>query len=175
MFLRTWIRHCGYYPSWNLRLIKRGFGEYEKITDVGQTGTGDNEVHEHVVANGPVGYLKHDMLHYAFPDIHTFVEKHNRYSNWEAIVQMSGSGKRLEVVGNARLTRNRRLKKFSRWLPFRPTIRFLYAYIWRLGFLDGRPGYFFCRLLAMYEFLSVAKYFELKQFAAHDRVAEARR
>ena len=57
IFMGRWIRHCGYYPSWNLRLLKRGCGEFEKLTQVADTGSGDNEVHEHVVANGPVGRL----------------------------------------------------------------------------------------------------------------------
>jgi glycosyltransferase involved in cell wall biosynthesis len=161
MFMGVWLKHCGYYPSWNLRLIKRGFGEYEKLTDVGDTGSGDNEVHEHVIATGPVGYLKHDMLHFAFPTIGVFVEKHNRYSNWEAAVQLQRNRGDAAAIGSG-VSGARRLKDFSRRLPFRPTLRFLYAYLWKRGFLDGRPGYIFCRLLAMYEFLSVAKFVEMK-------------
>jgi glycosyltransferase involved in cell wall biosynthesis len=162
MFMGVWLKHCGYYPSWNLRLIKRGFGEYEKLTDVGDTGSGDNEVHEHVIAKGPTAYLKSDMLHYAFPTIQTFVEKHNRYSNWEAAVQLKRNRGDSAAIGGD-LSRVRKLKDLSRNLPFRPTLRFLYSYIIKLGFLDGRPGYIFCRLLAMYEFLSVAKYIEMKR------------
>jgi glycosyltransferase involved in cell wall biosynthesis len=164
IFLGGWIKHCGYYPSWNLRLIKRGMGEYEQLTGVGDTGSGDNEVHEHVAARGPVGYLRSDMLHFAFPTIHTFMEKHNRYSNWEAAVQYRGMGTpSAAVVSNVELSRRRKLKNLSRFLPFRPTLRFLYSYLWKGGFLDGKPGYVFCRLLAMYEYLSVAKYYELKR------------
>jgi len=164
IFMGRWIKHCGYYPSWNLRLIKHGFGEYEKLTDIGDTGSGDNEVHEHIVPHGEVGYLKHDMLHLAFPNINTFVEKHNRYSNWEAAVQLAGTHlKRGEVAGNETLSRRRRLKNASRHLPFRSLLRFLYSYILKRGFLDGRAGYIFCRLLATYEFLSVAKFKEMRQ------------
>ena len=162
MFMGVWLKHCGYYPSWNLRLIKRGFGEYEKLTDAGNTGSGDNEVHEHVIAQGQTGYLRNDMLHFAFPTIQTFVEKHNRYSNWEAAVQLQRSQVKAMAIGSE-LSRVRRLKDLSRTMPFRPTLRFLYSYIWKRGFLDGRPGYIFCRLLAIYEFLSVAKYAELKR------------
>ena len=68
IFMGRWIKHCGYYPSWNLRLVKRGHGEYEQLTGIGNTGSGDNEVHEHVIADGPVGYLRSDMLHLAFPE-----------------------------------------------------------------------------------------------------------
>jgi glycosyltransferase involved in cell wall biosynthesis len=164
MFMGVWLRHCGYYPSWNLRLIKRGFGEYEQLTDVGDTGSGDNEVHEHAVPRGPAGYLKHDMLHYAFPTIATFVEKHNRYSNWEAAVQLRRSRGEASAIGGE-ISRSRRLKDLSRRLPFRPMFRFLYAYVLKRGFLDGRPGYIFCRLLAIYEFLSVAKLEEMKRAA----------
>jgi glycosyltransferase involved in cell wall biosynthesis len=162
IFMGGWIKHCGYYPSWNLRLIKRGHGEYERLTDIGDTGSGDNEVHEHVEANGPVAHLDHDMLHFAFPSIHVFMEKHNRYSNWEAAVEFASSKGESAVIGE-KLSGRRRLKNFSRHLPFRPTLRFLYAYILKGGFLDGRPGYVFCRLLAMYEFMSVAKLTEMKR------------
>ncbi len=164
IFMGRWLKHCGYYPSWNLRLIKRGYGEFERMTDVEDTGSGDNEVHEHVIAKGSVGYLKSDMLHLAFPTIHVFMEKHNRYSNWEAAVQyhhVSGVGER--VIRNPELARRRWLKDLSRRLPLRPTLRFLYSYVWKLGCLDGYPGYVFCRLLAIYEFLSVSKHHEMRQ------------
>jgi glycosyltransferase involved in cell wall biosynthesis len=167
IFMGRWIKHCGYYPSWNLRLIKRGQGEYEQLTGVGNTGSGDNEVHEHVVPRGKVGYLDNDMLHFAFPTIHTFMEKHNRYSNWEAAVQFRRADADNAAIGTE-LSKRRRLKNLSRKLPFRSTLRFLYSYVWKGGFLDGQPGYVFCRLLAIYEYLSVAKYVELKR-AEEDR------
>jgi glycosyltransferase involved in cell wall biosynthesis len=163
IFLGKWLRHCGYYPSWNLRLIKRGHGEYEKISQTGDTKSGDNEVHEHVLCDGPTGWLKNDMIHEAFPTIDVFMEKHNRYSNWEGLVQFEdlGGGLPARFFGHA-LERRRFIKRMVRGLPFRPTLRFLYGYIFRMGFLDGREGYIFCRLLGIYEFLCVAKYKELK-------------
>ncbi len=54
----------------------------------------------------------------------------------------------------------RRLKKLAARLPLRPLIRFLYSYIFRLGFLDGRPGLIFCGLLAFYDFLILANRYE---------------
>ncbi len=59
----------------------------------------------------------------------------------------------------------RKLKLMSHRLPFRPLLRFLYIYIWQKGFLDGREGYYFARLHATYEFLCVAKTYELKKRA----------
>jgi hypothetical protein len=54
----------------------------------------------------------------------------------------------------------RRLKQLYLRLPFRPLLRFVYAYVLRLGFLDGRAGLVFCGLLAYYDFLCDAKAYE---------------
>lgn len=164
MFMGHWLRHA-YYPNWNLRLFRHSLGRYEKLTDAA-TASGDNEVHEHVVVRGNTGRLECEMDHYAFPSVEVFVEKHNRYSNWEARVaadnylrRSSGSLRHREA--GARRT----LKIWSQYLPFRPLLRFLYVYLWQRGFLDGREGYYFARLHAMYEMLSVAKTYELKKQA----------
>ena len=55
-FLGRWIRHAGYFPSWNLRLFRHGLGLYETLSYSSQN-SGDNEVHEHVILNGSSGYL----------------------------------------------------------------------------------------------------------------------
>ena len=164
LFLGRWLRHA-YYPNWNLRLFRHALGRYEKLTNA-ETGSGDNEVHEHVVVKGPTARLRCEMDHYAFPTVEVFVEKHNRYSNWEARVasdQLLRSSSR--ELSNAPVGRRRRLKLFSQRLPFRPLLRFLYIYVWQKGFLDGREGYYFARLHAFYEFLSVTKTYELMQRA----------
>jgi glycosyltransferase involved in cell wall biosynthesis len=83
-FLGGWLRHCGYYPSWNLRFFRHRLGRYEQFAGVADTGSGDNEVHEHVILQGRAGRLQNAMDHFAFPSIEIWVEKHNRYSNWEA-------------------------------------------------------------------------------------------
>lgn len=162
MFLGKWIRHCGYYPSWNLRLFRHRLGRFEKL-HAGDTRSGDNEVHEHVMLRGRADYLKHDMLHYAYPDIYTWMEKHNRYSNWEARVEVMppGGESGTQAIGS-RLTNRRALREWSRRLPFRPALRFFYSYVLKRGFLDGRAGFMFCRLLATYEMLNVYKAHELR-------------
>jgi glycosyltransferase involved in cell wall biosynthesis len=160
MFMGKWLRHA-YYPNWNLRLFRHSLGRYEKLTGA-DTRSGDNEVHEHVIVQGPTGRLRSEMDHYAFPSVEVFVEKHNRYSNWEARVSadrlLSGSAAQIR---STTVERRRRLKQLSQSLPFRPLLRFLYVYLWQKGFLDGREGYYFARLHAFYEFLSVAKTYEL--------------
>lgn len=159
-FLDGWINHCGYFPSWNLRLFRHRKGRYERVA--GGVNSGDNEVHEHVLLDGRAEYLHASMEHYAFPDLATFVEKHNRYSSWEATVrdELQRSARtnamRSTLFGTA-LERKRWLKKIARHLPSRPLLRFAYHYFWKQGFRDGYRGWVLCRLLAWYEFLSIAK------------------
>jgi glycosyltransferase involved in cell wall biosynthesis len=165
-FLGSWLKHA-YFPNWNLRLFKHRLGRYEMLTNL-DTASGDNEVHEHIVLNGSSGRLKALMDHYAFPTVEIFIEKHNRYSNWEAKValgrepsdnQKSRSGE--NTTGALRLRRY--FKNLSRRLPCRPLLRFLYVYVWQKGFLDGLEGYYFACMHALYEFLIVIKTFELRK------------
>jgi glycosyltransferase involved in cell wall biosynthesis len=162
MFMGRWLRHA-YYPNWNLRLFRHRLGRFEQIVAVA-TESGDNEVHEHVVVRGRTGRLRAEMDHYAFPDVATFVEKHNRYSNWEARVALAAStGDGASALQSARVGWRRRLKSLARHLPFRPTLRFLYVYVWQRGFLDGVEGYCFARLHGVYELLTVIKTRELRR------------
>jgi len=153
-FLGQPLKHA-YFPNWNLRLFRHKMGRYEKITDL-STDSGDHEIHEHVVVQGSTGKLNSIMDHHAFPTIDSFVEKHNRYSNWEAIVESSAEDDDTALQHDA-VKGKRRLRRIFRKLPFRPTLRFLYVYLWQGGILDGWSGYVFARLHAQYEFLSLSK------------------
>ena len=164
-FLDGWLLHSGYYPSWNLRLFRHRLGRYEQLTGLDATQSGDNEVHEHVLLHARPARLTHELQHCAFPTIDVWLEKHIRYSNWEARLLAAGSGLEaaLPATLHPELARKRRLKRLAARLPFRPTLRFLYHYVFRLGVLDGYRGYVFCRLMAFYEFLSSAKAGELRR------------
>ncbi|WP_165074905.1 glycosyltransferase family 2 protein [Paludisphaera rhizosphaerae] len=161
-FLGRRIKHCGYSECWNLRLFKHKLGRYERMPDHSGGRSGDNEAHEHVELQGRVGRLTHELDHHAYPTIAAWVEKHNRYAVWEAaqyerflsepIPTTIGRGKRFK----------RMLKKVYLRLPMRPAVRFLYSYVARLGFLDGKPGLVFCTLLSFYDFLSWANVYERK-------------
>ena len=159
-FLGRRIHHCGYAEAWNLRLFKHRLGRYERMPVEPGTKTGDNEAHEHVELRGRTARLIHELDHHAYPTIAVWVEKHNRYAVWEAamferflrepIPSTIGRGKRFK----------RALKKVYLRLPMRPLVRFLYAYVLRRGFLDGKPGLVFCSLLAFYDFLAWANVYE---------------
>ena len=168
IFLGRWIRHCGWYPSWNMRLFKHRLGRYEFLGE-GTTDMriGDNEVHEHVVVQGKTGYLKSDMVHEDFRDLFEWIENHNRYSSWEATVYGNlHSSSASHTIGSALyggdpLQRKRFLKRLWVRLPFRPTLKFIIMFVFRLGFLDGMVGYYFCRLHSHHEFNIGVKRYEL--------------
>jgi glycosyltransferase involved in cell wall biosynthesis len=180
-FLGAWIRHGGKYPDWNLRLFKHKQGCYENLKTEGVRNTGDNEVHEHVVMSGPekIGYLKNDMLHEDFRDMFHWIARHNRYSNWEARVYyniLTGQDESDTIGANLfgdAVQRKRFLKKVWVRLPFKPFLRFVLFYILRLGFLDGRAGYIYGRLLSQYEYQIGVKLYELRTFGGHLNVSKA--
>ncbi|HEY9598940.1 MAG TPA: glycosyltransferase family 2 protein [Cyanophyceae cyanobacterium] len=177
-FLGKWIRHGGKYPDWNLRLFKHKKGRYENLGTEEIRNTGDNEVHEHVILNGLVGYLKNDMDHIDFRDIYHWLERHNRYSNWEARVylnMLTGKDESGTIGANlfgSAVQRKRFLRKIWVWLPFKPTLRFIVVYILRLGFLDGKAGYIYARLISQYEYQIGVKLYELRKFGGQLNVNE---
>ncbi len=166
-FMGKWIRHGGKYPDWNLRLFKHKSGRYENLGTEDIRNTGDNEVHEHVVLPGKIGYLKNDMLHEDFRDLFHWLERHNRYSNWEARVyyniltgQHDNGTIGASLFGDA-VQRKRFLKKIWVRLPFKPLLRFVLFYFIQRGFLDGKAGYIYGRLLSQYEYQIGVKLYEL--------------
>jgi glycosyltransferase involved in cell wall biosynthesis len=179
-FLGKWIRYGGKYPDWNLRLFKHQIGRYENLKTEDIPNTGDNEVHEHVIlSEGKAGYLKNDMLHIDFRDIYHWLERHNRYSNWEARVYyntlhaVDDSGTiGANLFGDA-VQRKRFLKKIWVRLPFKPLLRFILFYFIRLGFLDGYAGYTYARLLSQYEYQIGVKLYELQKFGGRLNVPTA--
>ena len=113
-----WMRHGGFYPDRKLRLFKRGSARLSE--GVGPHSTPQFE--------GPRGKLKHDMLHYAYPDMNIYLEHMNRYSS---------------EIAELLVKRGRCSKSLSSFLwnaVANPAATFVYNYFFRLGFLDGREG-----------------------------------
>ncbi|MEM1108519.1 MAG: glycosyltransferase family 2 protein [Planctomycetota bacterium] len=164
IFHGRWVRYGGYYPAWNLRLFKHALGRFERMTEAGDTGSGDMEVHEHIKLApeaGEAGFLDHDLLHYEIADFAEWIEKHNRYSSWEAAVARRGSVDNIspKLLGTPQ-QRRRWLKRAARRLPFRPTLRFIYHFVLRQGFREGYLGFTLARMLAAYEAMTLAKTYE---------------
>jgi glycosyltransferase involved in cell wall biosynthesis len=146
-------------PNWNLRLFRHRLGRYEDLA-TNAPGTGDNEVHEHVMVSGRVSYLRSPLLHDDRRPIRAWIENHNRYSDWEARVYLDMLREPVSFsrfLGAEPVWRKRMLKRLWVRLPFRPVLRFLVFYLGRRGILDGRQGLHYAILMSYYEFLTSLK------------------
>jgi glycosyltransferase involved in cell wall biosynthesis len=153
MFQKRWLKYSGLYPSYQVR-----FGKRDKFRFV-QVGHGQREN----AGLERVGTLLEPLMHFSFSKgIEDWIESHNRYSTAEAAHFLEISGHQaIDWLGLFpfcdSLRRRRALKNVFNVLPCRPTLRFLYMFCFRLGFLDGSAGFTYCRLLAMYEYFITLK------------------
>jgi acetyltransferase-like isoleucine patch superfamily enzyme/glycosyltransferase involved in cell wall biosynthesis len=150
IFMGREIRHCGYFPSWNLRLFKRGSARYE-----------ERQVHEHLVVDGTIGYLKNLIRHEDRRGLEHYVAKHNRYSTLEArelyLAHEPWPGFRRFLTD--RVARRRFVKYRVATKIMAPWFwRFIYMYFFRFGFLDREAGINFCLFISTYELLIRMKY-----------------
>jgi glycosyltransferase involved in cell wall biosynthesis len=142
-FLGRWLRRSSGYPTWFGRLMRVGRVRVER------------EVNEEYVTDGRIALLNAHLLHYPFNrGIAFWFERHNRYSTMEAarLGGDFGSLRLMECFSLDPVLRRKMLKRYLYRVPFRPLIVFLYLYLFRLGILDGRAGFYFSRMRAAYEF-----------------------
>jgi glycosyltransferase involved in cell wall biosynthesis len=143
-FLGRWIRRCTFYPSWQLRLFRRGSVRFRK------EGHGQREV-----TGASLGYLREPYDHHGFTQgVAHWIDRHNRYSSEEVelIARLRLEPLRpTDLFARGAVVRRRCLKRLAARLGFRPAARFFYTYVVRLGFLDGYPGLLFCLLRAAHE------------------------
>ena len=151
-----WIRRSSLYPTWVPRLWRP-----EKIRWKRQA----NPV---AVIDGPVGYLENHFEHYSFnKGFHAWFDKHNKYSTHEAIETLNeldhGAIDWAGLAAGEPARRRMALKQLSFRMPGRPYAKFLYMYLLRMGFLDGRAGLTYCTLQAIYEYMICCKVRELRR------------
>ena len=147
IFQDTWLKYSGMYPTYQVRFGRRDALTFEQV------GHGQRSA----LPPERVGTIDEPLLHRAFSKgIGDWVARHNRYSSDEAEHALAATRASIDwaalVRGDAQ-ARRRALKDLSYRLPLRPLLRFLYVYVGRLGFLDGRPGFDYAVLLAFYEYL----------------------
>jgi glycosyltransferase involved in cell wall biosynthesis len=142
-FLGRWLRRSSGYPTWFGRLVRVGRVRVER------------EVNEEYVADGRVEHIDAHLHHYPFnKGIAFWYERHNRYSGLEALAKIKTRGEPVAfgaLFGADPTARRRVLKQIGYRLPFRPFIMFMYFYVFRLGVLDGRAGWYFSLMRAAYE------------------------
>lgn len=156
IFMGKWIRHGGWFPDYQLRLFRRGKARYEKRI-----------VHEHMVIDGTAGYLNNPLEHDDSKGIERYFDRHNRYSSLEAVEVFKYLGGKKNKRENNSIylpSRRRVLKEFAyRFVPCRALVKFLWMYIIKRGFLDGRMGFRYCLLHTFYEYQISLKLEELKE------------
>ncbi|KAB2888855.1 MAG: glycosyltransferase family 2 protein [Desulfobulbaceae bacterium] len=144
-------------PMKKLALFKVGAGEFERI-DEQEWSSLDMEVHEHPVLSGKTGEIKEPLVHYDCKGLYQYIGRHNDYSSWEA--------RRYFEVENRKagyLTTRQRIKyRLLNTLWFAPGY-FLFVYILRFGFLDGREGFHFAVHKAYYFFSILCKIREIER------------
>ena len=162
-FLGRRLRHGG-FDLWKLYLFRHGKGRYERRFEGQDESMSDIEIHEHVVVDGEVGKLSNPVRHENWNSLYRYIEKHNEYSEWEARLYHEGEEGDVEpdLFGN-QAQRRRWLKQALIRVPGFPLITFLYHYVLRLGFLDGKPGFIYCVLKGVQRFHAKAKWYELEQ------------
>ncbi|MBR1625721.1 MAG: glycosyltransferase family 2 protein [Bacteroidales bacterium] len=130
-----WIKHCGWYPDVAIRLIKR-----EKAVFKGAF------VHEGVVLSpeDTIVHLRGDLLHYSYYTVEEHIERVNKYS----------------TLGARKYLARHKTAGFCKIL-FSPVWTFFRMYVLRLGFLDGRAGFYVCKITAFETFLKCIKLKEL--------------
>ena len=165
IFLGRWMRHS-WSHGWMLRLVRVGKGEYE---DLGMRTEGgwDNEVHENIIVNGRTGRLKSLLTHDSNESLSYWIRKQNAFSDWNAARRLRQLEENIPPISNLvsgdPLARRKFLKAVFLCVPFKPAIMFLYLYVVKMGFLDGRAGLYFCALRAAHELNINAKIFEMRR------------
>lgn len=145
MFRNRWVRHCTDFPAYQARFIQAP--RFRFI----QSGHGQREAPDQRLGHLQANYL-HNLSSQSEAEL---IAKHRHYAHSEAANYVA-SRRTMGALSRALcqsdpLLRRRALKELSYRLPFRAFFRFIYQYGLRGGFLDGAPGYAYCRILARYE------------------------
>lgn len=125
------VRHGGWYPDWQLKLLRPSFGRY-----VG-------EVHELIKQSGPVGRLVNDLDHDNIRSLAQYHAKIDHYTNYEADI--------LKKAGR---------NPTASYLLGKPLKEFWDKYVWQSGYQDGIRGLILAVMSAYYRFLAGAKLWE---------------
>jgi glycosyltransferase involved in cell wall biosynthesis len=172
-FLGRRMRYGGFSHS-ALLLFRTGAARFERIFDDGLDGL-DMEVHERVLVDGKIGAISTPLIHEDFKGLEAYISRHNKYSTWEARLRYRylASGTYGEDTIRPRLLgrsqeRRRALKALVIRMPLEHWVWFVYHYIVRLGFLEGRPGLIASQIRASYIAQVKAKMYELARPNRHD-------
>jgi glycosyltransferase involved in cell wall biosynthesis len=154
-FMGRWIKHA-MPPGMIMRYFRPKNVRFERM------------VNPTPIINGIHGYLKNYFIHYNFSKgLSEWFEKHNKYSSFEAAegmkLRMGQARSDCSLFARDPASRRKALKNLTFNLPFRSICKFIYLYIAKRGFLDGHPGFTYCVLQSIYEYMIALKMKELKR------------
>ncbi len=135
-FITKFIKHCGWYPDYTLRLFKKSTG----------IRFSNEQVHEKAVYSGKVRRLKSEILHYTDRDFEHYINKMNSYTSLSAhgLYAKGKKGGLFDII-------------------FRPVFTFFKMYFLRLGMLDGYIGLVLCILSSIHVFFKYSKLYRLNK------------
>ena len=162
-FWGQWLRFGEASPYLQLKLFHRDRGHYD-----------DRLVHERVIIDGAIGFMRHPMLHRSRENMVETIDKLNRYTTGEAI-RMYRTGQELYTPASGSYSQKNTVLKFIfRYLPAKPLMKFLYDYVIRQGFRDGYLGFVWAFCQGLYVFACYFKLWELKRGSVTIEELEAR-
>lgn len=156
IFMNRWLKHAGMYPSYQVR-----FGRSEDLRFL-DYGHGQREIQ----SADQVGTLDAPLDHYNFSKgVNDWFLRHLRYAKAEAeqsFAEPSTSLKLAQLTSVNSTQRRRSLKTLASRMPFRPALRFIYVYVFRCGFLDGRAGFHYALMMAIYQYFIDSNQLEIR-------------
>ena len=164
IFLGKWIKR-GTYPVKLLRLFqyKKGYCEQRWMD-------------EHIVVNdGEIIEFKNDFVDHNLNNLTWWTQKHNGYAIREAIDLLNlelkiFDDKKLKLNEQASKKRKRKERYAKSPLFLRAFLYFLYRYIFKLGFIEGKEAFLWHFLQGWwYRTLVDAKIFEIKKACGKDK------
>lgn len=138
-------------------LMQPSHTSFPELDDLGAPGMGELEGHYQPVVTGAVARTEASLRHDDPDPLGSWVHRHNKYSDWEAYLRLEPS-----VGRGIRSLRSDQGRIFDA-LPLKPLIFFLYCYVARAGFLDGRAGFNYALCLSWYYWLIGVKTHELRR------------
>jgi len=150
-----WLKYSSLYPTWVVRLIHR-----ERVRYINRGHAETQEV------KGNILELGSDLIDENLKGIDEWFERQNRYSSKDAEYEVANERKSIawgDLLSGNGLLRRAAIKQIASRMPFRPFTYFMYSYVFRLGFLDGRNGLQFCLMKASYQRMIMIKKYDLRR------------
>jgi glycosyltransferase involved in cell wall biosynthesis len=125
-------------------LVRRGRVSFPEMDDLAAPGMGELEGHYQPEVRGQAARLRGRILHNDLDPVASWFTRHNKYSDWEAHLRVDAHAR--EGVRSRRTLKGRVFDS----VPFKPIAFFVYSYVGRAGFLDGRAGLDYAIALSTY-------------------------